>query len=234
MGIRGLVPGPRLLNQALRKVVVANYFSKGQNAVIVFEMIRAPALPICSHAVVSIVEEEPKIPGIGSILADTLYQLRFVPCMDNDQVSAIKGQIEVKLIRCVAVAGQVGVSCLKPADRLIPVGGYEILDTPGILRFINMDIVPLLDKLGGNAPQKVSIAVVPVRNQGMVKHNDTHLISPYSFGVERVRADTAFSDCSYPMLTHVLMPLAIFISLPVFYHFASSVYGSRWLLCFYR
>src|ERR1041384_4954859 len=67
----------------------------------------------------------------------------------------------------------------EPAEglhRLFALFANQVLDAPRILRFKNPNMVAARIQFSGDAPQKMSIAVIPIRQQRVAEENNVHRV----------------------------------------------------------
>ena len=72
------------------------------------------------------------------------------------------------------MTNQLWVRFLKLDERLSPVLRDEILNTPRIFRLVNLDFMSARQQLRRNATQKMSVAMIPIRDQRLIKQDYAH------------------------------------------------------------
>jgi hypothetical protein len=120
------------------------------------------------------VKEEMIASHQSSVAPDCLDQTVIVPFMDQDQVGTIELAIEVQGLEGVLETLQRGVSPVKSCDSALTMLQKEMLATPGCCRLQYSYPVTASLQLAGDATQEVGIAVIPIGNQRVIKHHDTH------------------------------------------------------------
>ena len=77
----------------------------------------------------------------------------------------------------IALGVDCRVSGAKSFERRRAFVREQVLDTPGVFRFQDADVMTARDEFRGDASQKVRVAVIPVRQDGMAEDYDAHSVS---------------------------------------------------------
>jgi len=99
------------------------------------------------------------------ISPDTRYESWVVPLVNQNEVGTFQPAIELKRVYVVLRARQIWTSRAKLVDCLRPVIGKQIHIAPGIFRFEDLHVMTASLQFRNNAPQEMSISVVPIRDQ---------------------------------------------------------------------
>ncbi len=176
--IGGLVPGPHAPAPALAQIDLAHCLAKGEHAVIAVQLEAPERLGLGQGAVVGVVEQEQIAAAGGAVRAQGSDQLGLVPFMDQDQIGAIQGPLQIELDAPVGLDRQLGKGGLRHLDRgLAGIFGL-ILPAPAVFRLEGPDLVAERLQLAHDAAQEMDVAVVPAGEQGVAEQDDAHQAVP--------------------------------------------------------
>jgi hypothetical protein len=109
--------------------------------------------------------------------ADARDDLRRVPLVDEHHAHAVQRVVEVlvvQLLRRVGGDRDRRIVAGEARQRLNAVIGNQVRGAPAAGWLEGAHLVASADQLADNATQKVGIAVVPVRSQGMAEQREPH------------------------------------------------------------
>jgi hypothetical protein len=173
-GVGGFVPGPAPLAPAAGEVEFSKDFAEGEDAVVVCQVVGAHRFGLGDGAVVGVVEEEAEAAFVFAVLADALDEGVVVPFVNEDQVGAGEGVVEVERLEVVGEAGEVGVGVVEFMDGFFAVFFAEVFDAPGVAGLIDADVVAAREELADDSAKEVGVAVVPVGDEGVIEEDDAH------------------------------------------------------------
>jgi hypothetical protein len=120
-----------------------------------------------------VVEEEGELAALGPCAADRGHEGGLVPFVDEDEVGAVQGLVEVGLIS-VEGAGQARIGRLPAAKALLPLVADEVDKAPTGRGLVSVDLVAQGRQLTGNAAQEVGVAVIPAGGKRVAEKVDPH------------------------------------------------------------
>jgi hypothetical protein len=174
--VGGLVPGPGARRPPLAQVEVADHAAEREDAVVARQVVGGHGLAGGRHAVVRIMEEQAVAAGVVlAVLADAPHQRVIVPLVDQDEIGAVQGPVDIQSLEVVPDAPEPGIGGLEPFQGELAVRlGEEVPQAPGIARLEDPHVVAAGQKLAGDAAQEVRVAMVPVRQQRVDEEDDAH------------------------------------------------------------
>ena len=180
--VRGLVPDPDPVGPPPLQVLLAHGTPEGEDAVVAVEVVGGQARRLRHRAVVGVVEEQRIAAVAPAVPAQAAHQLGRVPLVDQHQVGAVQGAVEVERRQVVEMAREVRIDAAEAGERrLAPLLREQVGAAPAVARLLDLDAVPALPQGPAIAAQEVGVAVVPVRLQRVAEEDD----------VERRTAHTA-------------------------------------------
>ncbi len=105
------------------------------------------------------------------MLSEPAHHLMRIPLMHDYQAGPFQFAIRIQIPRVVKAAVEVRKCPVESFDRLDPVFGNQVLETPAIARFENAHFMTAGDQLRGHAAQEMRVSVIPVGDQGMCKYD---------------------------------------------------------------
>src|SRR5690606_39505283 len=146
----------------------ANYTLSLHDALPIFlarEVVARELVGRAHRAMVRVVEERPERSSALSSLSDRRDERRLVPFVDQHQIDAGEGLVEIEGFRAVTpdVERRVGASHL--LERRFAVVSDEVRDAPRVPRLEAPHRATARDELGDDAPQKMRVPVVPVAQE---------------------------------------------------------------------
>ncbi len=176
--VGGFVPGPGVLGPASLAVEVGKDLAEGQDAVEVGQVVAGHGLGVGDGAVVGVVEEEAVGSIAGVMAADAGDESGVVPFVDEDQLYAVEGGVEIEREGVVAAAFESGVGFAEGFEGFWAVLGEEVFQAPGVAGFVDAEVVAAEEEFGGDAAEEVGVAVVPVGQERMIKQGNPHRFLP--------------------------------------------------------
>ena len=150
----------------------------GEHAVVVAQVIRGHAFGLRDHPMMRVVKEQNVI-VVRAMFADATDEFVRVPFVDDDEVSALECVLEIECRERVLRGTQLRIGGMEAANWFLAVFRAQALQAPRILRLINVNAVAARHQLRGDAAEEMRVAVIPVRQERVIKHYDAHAFSMY-------------------------------------------------------
>jgi hypothetical protein len=112
---------------------------------------------------VGVVKQQPVPAGVKAVRANPAHQLWFVPLVNEYQVRAVEGCIQIQVVAIKENALQGREGGVKIMNGALAVLRHKVLQAPSASRLVDLDLVVSGEKLGYHPPQEMGISVIPIR-----------------------------------------------------------------------
>jgi hypothetical protein len=109
--------------------------------------------------------------------------------VNEDEVRGSKYLAKIEGIQVVLHGGEIGIYGAKFGNSGFTLFSDQTLQAPGVPRLVDLNVVSARDELTCDAAQKMSIAVVPIREDGVVEHHYAHASASVCGGCRRCLCD---------------------------------------------
>ncbi len=161
----------------MSNVILPQDFAECQNTVIILQPAYIDLAGGCEEAVVGVVKQKPELCAAPAQESDPTHQLGLVPFMDDHGVHAVQRPFHAGKTRRIKNGPEVTEAPVEFESRPGAVPADEILKAPTVLGFENSHLMSPADQLGGDSPQEMSVAVVPIGDNRMVEKRYPHYCS---------------------------------------------------------
>src|SRR3954462_8843584 len=147
---------------------------------------------------VRVVEQQMVTTDSLPMFADLAHQLVRVPFVNDYQTSAFQRRVQVKRLQFIPHRLQLRIDRMKFPNRLLSMFSDEVFVAPRIRGFVNRDVMTARNQFCRNPTKEVRIAVIPIRNQRVIEHDDFHAITSTDCGLASAVASRREYAAKYP------------------------------------
>src|SRR4051812_18453650 len=95
-----------------------------------------------------------------------------IPFVNNDEICARENFFEIEFLQIVMSGSQVRVSRVKTSNGFFAIFRNQVLSAPRICWLENFHVVLAGNQFSRYASKEMGVAVIPVRNKRLIKHQD--------------------------------------------------------------
>src|ERR1051326_3461341 len=113
----------------------------------------------------------------GAVFSKASHEVVGIPFVNQDEIGAREFGLEVDSSGRVELAAQIRECGVKVLDGTGSRLGDQVLPAPAVFRLQDAEMVAAIDQLGGNAAEKMGVAVVPIGNERVGEDDYAHAFS---------------------------------------------------------
>ena len=115
-------------------------------------------------AVVGVVKKEFVAAGFGPVFANPSNEFWIIPLVDDHDIGIAQRAIEIQSLEVVADRMQKRETVFEFANGPTAVLRNEVGQTPAVTRLVDGNIVTAFEQFRRNAPEEMSVTMVPIGN----------------------------------------------------------------------